>query len=177
MRAGRRRAGFPDPELEFGSLTMDRLGVPSRQVAIGDVPVTGFASPFAGERFAAMIVAFRSASVAEKERLARSLIHEGCRYAVCAGVDCDEWEAAFDDVDVEENPDGEASRFVMTTCHKGESLDEVAEFRLTCTAIEEKVSERFFVLSVGGEGADREAVKETVARILAALPNTPLQRT
>lgn len=156
---------------------MDLIGAASRQVWVGDLPGAGLTMPFAGGKFAAMIAAFAVVPVFEKDRLARSLIDQGCRYAVCAGVDCDDWESAFDDVDVEQNPEDEASRFVMTTSHKGELLDEVVEFLFTCTAIEENVPERFVVLIVGAEGAEREAVRGTVDRVLAALPNPPLRRT
>ena len=38
-------------------------------------------------------------------------------------------------------------------------------------------SKRFVVLTVGAEGPEREAVKGTTTRVLAALPNRPLQRT
>ena len=152
-------------------MAMNRLDAAFKEVWVGDVPVAGFASPFAGDEFAAMIAVFTRVPFVEKDRLARSLIHQGCRYAVCAGVECDDWESAFDDVDVEQHPEGEASRFVMTTSHKGEALETVAEFLFMCTAIEKKVPERFVVLLVGAEGAHREAVRETVTRVLASLPN------
>jgi hypothetical protein len=78
---------------------------------------------------------------------------------------------------MEKNPDGDASRFVMTTSHRGESLEEASEFLFTCTAIDERTPERFVVLTVGAVTADRAALNETIARIIGALPNPPLQRT
>lgn len=152
---------------------MVRLDVASKDVWVGDVPVAGFASPFSGGKFAAMVIAFTAVPAVEKERLARTLIDQGCRYAVCAGVECEDWESAFDDVDIDEIAEGEASRFVLTTSHKGESLNEVADFLFTCAAIEEEVPERFVVLIVGAGATDAAAVNGTVARVLAALPNPP----
>jgi hypothetical protein len=60
---------------------MDGSGA-DRQVWIGDVPVAGFTSPFGGREFAVMIAAFTAVPVLDKIRLARSLIDQGCRYAV-----------------------------------------------------------------------------------------------
>ena len=139
----------------------------SRQVWVGEAPVDGFSSPFAGAEFAVMVAAFRTAAAVDRVRLARSIVEQGCRYAVCAGTDCDHWEDAFDTVAVERNPDGDASRLVMTTSHRDESLDEVAEFLFTCTFIDDRVPERLVVLTVGGQSGDHEEVKEAVARVLA----------
>jgi hypothetical protein len=58
----------------------------NRQVWIGDVPVGEFTSPFGGSEFAVMIAVFNAGPVVDKIRLARSLIDQGCRYAVCAGA-------------------------------------------------------------------------------------------
>ena len=120
------------------------------------MPSVAFVSPFSGAEFAMMVASFEVTAVIEKVRLARSLIGQGCRYAVCAGVDCADWETVFDDVDVEKNPEGEASRFVMTTSHEGESLEEVVEFFLQNTFIQDSRPERFLVLTVGGQTEDRK---------------------
>ena len=41
------------------------------------------------------------------------------------GKDCERWEEAMDDLAI---GDGEASRYITTTCHPGESVAEVVEF-------------------------------------------------
>jgi hypothetical protein len=159
-------------------LRMEGLGAETRQVWVAEIlPAASFVSPFADGTFAVMVAAFGPAPLEDKRRLARSLVQQGCRVAVCAGADCDEWETVFDDVAVEESPVREASRFVMTTSHKDESLEEVAEFLFTCTAIEGRVPERFVVLTLTAQVTDQQAVRDTIARVLAALPNPPLQRT
>src|SRR5262245_9073939 len=123
-----------------------------------------------------MVAAFEAATVVDKVRLARSLIDQGCRYGVCAGVDCDDCAVVFDAGALEEDAKAEADSCVAT-CDRGESVDQAAEFLFTCTAIEERSPECFMILTVGARAADREAVKGTVARALAALPSPRLQRT
>jgi hypothetical protein len=89
---------------------MDRVASGSRQVWVGDMPTLGgFASPFGGAKFAVMVAALEDVPAVDRVHLARSLVEQGCRYAVCFGVNCDKWETVFDDVDVEVNPHGEAS--------------------------------------------------------------------
>jgi hypothetical protein len=156
---------------------MEILEGAPREVWVGDITSsTTLASPPGGSAFALMLVAFRQASPSDMHRVARSLVDQGCRYAVCAGVESADWETAFDDADLETNPNCEPDRFVTTTSHPTESLEEVAAFLLSCTAIDGGEPERFVVATVGAGAPDRSAVRAAVSHAVLALPNQPLQR-
>jgi hypothetical protein len=131
-----------------------------RELWLGEVDAsTSMASPPGGSAFALMIVAFRQAPDVEMHRVARALIDQGCRYAVYAGVDSDAWETAFDLAALETNPECEPDRFVTTTSHPTEPLDDVAAFLFSCTAIDGDEPKRFVVAGIGAEGDDRLALR------------------
>jgi hypothetical protein len=157
---------------------MEILQGAPKEVWFGELePAATLPSPPAGAPFALMIVAFMKLPADELLRIAAALVDQGCRYAVCAGVDSTEWETAFDDADLQRNPNCEPGRFVMTTSHPSESLDEVASFLLWCTAIEGDLPARFVVATIEANPSDQMSVKEAVGRAREALPNQPLQRT
>ena len=157
---------------------MEMLEGMPREVWVGDVTSsTALRSPPGGSAFALMLVAFGQASAPDMRRVARSLIDQGCRYAVCAGVDSGDWESAFDDADLQTNPNCEPDRFVTTTSHAAESLEEVATFLFSCTAIDGAEASRFVVATLDGDARDLSAVRAAVSHALMALPNQPLQRT
>jgi hypothetical protein len=125
-------------------------------------------SPFAGEKFALMLVHFAgSVSDAEKMSIARHLIAEGCRYAVCAGHQADEWEDAFDQADIEVNPDLEAHRFVMTTSHASEPLEKVAWFFVWNTSAGAFEPRCFLVVTIDATAGDEAQLRSTLAKVLA----------
>jgi len=88
-----------------------------------------------------------------KQAFASQLISSGCRYAVCAGIDCSAWHDAFDLAwvqqhlnDSEEKKDAE---HVMTTWHEGDSIDDVAFFFVYNTNFDEYDFRQFLVLHLG----------------------------
>jgi hypothetical protein len=148
---------------------MDQLvSEAEREVWVGAVvPTAPVASPFGGAEFALMLADF-SGALSEDERIsvARSLIKQGCRYAVCCGPESNVWETLFDKADLEGNPDSAPERLVMTTSHVSEPLDEVAWFFLLNTSTPHFQPRRFLALTVGAQPETFGAVKAGISKAL-----------
>jgi len=127
-------------------------------------PDEALGSPFGGEPYPALVWATRPAPDAEKRRLADALIATGCRYVVCGGVECWQWEHAADRAFIEQDlPEPQADeRFVMTTSHRGEPEDDVAFFFVQNTCFGDHDFARYLVLLVGDHAPTRE-------RLIAAI--------
>jgi hypothetical protein len=90
-----------------------------------------FASPIAGQEYAAWIISNDSNQTSpEAASIARALVASGCRYAVCSGYQCSQWDDAVDFAFLFSSPDLNPpdERFVMTSWHEKESIEEVAVF-------------------------------------------------
>jgi hypothetical protein len=125
-------------------------------------------SPFSDEEFALMLVHFDGpVRDSEKMLLARRLVAQRCRYAVCAGRDSGAWEDAFDEADIESNPDCDEDRFVMTTSHGPEVLNEVVRFFIWSTSTPHFQPLRFLVVAVGGSAADVISLRSNIVQVIA----------
>lgn len=85
-------------------------------------------------------------SADQRDAVARALVLGGCRYAVCGGLDCDSWEAAFDEAGAAADGPGQ---HVMTTSHQGETASEVAFFFASCTNFDDYNFKELLVVHVG----------------------------
>lgn len=107
----------------------------------------------------------------ERVGLASCLLASGCRYAVCAGVDCEAWHDAVDLAFVRATEAGVAAwdgGFVMTSWHEGESLEDVAFFLVLNTCFDDHDFRQFLVLHIG-DGPLRQPVNAAVmAEAIAA---------
>jgi hypothetical protein len=119
-----------------------------------DVPARPYrvAAPVEGKNFVcALFVADPSISDAERMDLSRQVVATGCRYAVCAGLNCSEWDSSIDLAYLEtyaelDPPD---ATFVMTTWHKDESVADVLEFALMNTDFDDNRFAHVLVLVLG----------------------------
>ena len=122
--------------------------------AIGIDGPEGFAPPFPGALFPCLIWdhegRFRDW---ERSAVTRALLDAGCRYAVCGGKTSKAWHDAVDAEFVAQHLDDpddvREAEHVMTTCHDGESPDDVAFFFVLNTNFDEHDFERYLVLHVG----------------------------
>jgi hypothetical protein len=125
-----------------------------------------FRSPFSGKEFALMLVV-ADPTVTETERAAVSeqIIRANCRYAVCAGHDCSRWDDSIDLAFIATDPNFSPpdERFVMTTWHENESLDDVAHYFQWNTMFADFVAERFLVVQLGGCKPDEDAIRSAIA--------------
>ena len=111
-------------------------------------------APFAGDDFVALIVN-NDAQISPSDQYAVSLalVRFGCRYAVCMGHDCSSWDDSVDYANIEFEPGLTPDKFVMTTWHDDDTVDEIANFFLNCTAYAGKTFNNFLVLSIGRDDA------------------------
>lgn len=131
-------------------------------------------APFVALQFACLLWNHSvERDVAAAGALLGSLIDSGCRYLVCAGLDCVWWHDLADELFVAkylDAPDEERERnHVMTTWHAQESPDDVAFFFAFNTSFDAISFDRFLVLHLG-DGPDVDAVDCAVQAQARALP-------
>ena len=124
-----------------------------------------FVSPFEGEEFAAMLWATQAVTAAERLHFSTQLVNQRCRYAVCGGVDCEEWYDAIDEV----RPD---DPLVITTLHEGQSTNDVARFSAKHACWDESEPVRFVVLTIGTGTALIESARKAVSRCFRTSRNS-----
>jgi hypothetical protein len=124
-----------------------------------------FTSPFAGQDCAVLLLAADPA-ITPEERAAVSaeLVRQGCRYAVCAGHQCSAWDDAIDWAFLATSPTFTPpdERFVMTTWHSDDPLEDVVEFFRWNTTFDDFIPTRFLALILGGEADVEEQVRSTL---------------
>jgi hypothetical protein len=128
-----------------------------------------FASPVFGEEYAAWIISNDSVQTfIERESVATALVSTGCRFAVCSGYECPEWDDAIDwaFIHPSEDFDPPDEKFVMTSWHENESIQEVAEFFVRRTAFDNFIPSNFVLLAVGDDPLIALA-EDAVRRLLA----------
>ncbi|HLA71012.1 MAG TPA: hypothetical protein VK624_05840 [Steroidobacteraceae bacterium] len=141
-------------------------------------PPYSFRSPIPGQEFAAWIIGDDSLSSDGKLQVARELIGQGCRYAVCSGTDGSAWDDAVDLAYIESHPDNsrDSTEFVMTTWHDDESMEDIAAFFALNTTFDDFVPRLYVVVGVGGATPVDRAVALTSAQLGGLRPNTSLKR-
>ena len=110
-----------------------------------------FESPTDGE-FAALVVALDPAITREEQSsLSLALVEQGCRYAVCAGINASSWDdsvdMAFLGSDTDFNPPD--ARFVMTSWHDDEPPEDVVHFFANCTTFDNFEANQFVAVFLG----------------------------
>jgi hypothetical protein len=128
--------------------------MPSRPVTVMQLRRPfAFTSPVAGEVFAALLlVVDRDVTGEEQAAVAASLVAQGCRYAVCAGLNSSSWDDALDEAAVMADIDGTPSwGFMMTTWHENEPLEDVAAFFLEQALIDDAEPIHRLAILVGND--------------------------
>ena len=117
------------------------------------VPGVEFTSPRPKRDFAALIVVL-DPSVARDSQAAISerIVRDGCRYAVCTGHACSTWDTSVDAAYLAQDANWSPpeDRFVMTTSHQDESLEEAIEHFHMRTAFNHFVPTLFLAIIIGG---------------------------
>lgn len=111
-----------------------------------------FETPFKDQDYAVLLVV-NDDSIAPDEqfKLSHQLVASGCRYAVCFGYECSTWDDSIDYAYLEGDPnfDPRDDRFVMTTWHEDESIEDVVEFFRLSTSFDDFVPRNFLLLFLG----------------------------
>ena len=122
-----------------------------------------FASPFGGREFALLLVVGDDDILPEEQTsLSEEFVHQGCRYAVCAGVDCSSWDDSIDMVSVLDEVEGRSRPLVMTTWHDDEPIEEVVEFFARNANWGDRQNDRYLVVILGGSAGLEAAVRAAV---------------
>ena len=132
-----------------------------------------FNSPCPGEEFAALIVVYDSqVSHDNRSAITDALIKQGCRYGVCLGYDCSGWDDSLDWSYIFSDPDFSPpnDRFVMSTWHEDEPLEDTIFHFLKCTKFD-AFSPRNFVVAIIGEGPHEEIIKLVRLELAAVYDN------
>ena len=120
-----------------------------------------FQSPFAGDDYVLLIVIFDpTISEAEQEEVSRTIIQTGCRYSLAFGYKCSSWDDSIDNAYIEggENP----NRFVMTTWHDDEPIDDVIDFWWFNTTFDNYMPDNFAVFFIGSDPLVEEALHKRI---------------
>ena len=130
--------------------------------------VRQFAAPFGGESFPCLLWDHQGRSISsDRSTLAKALLESGCRYAVCAGADCEAWHDAIDlafvAAHLSDPEDVVDAVHVMTTWHEGESADDIAFFFVLNTNFDAHDFDRYLVLHLG-TSATRSEVDAAVRK-------------
>lgn len=147
------------------------LQTADREVWFGRVDhPSDFASPFGDDDFAILLVTGRGISPGERAALCDRIVRLPCRYAVCAGADCERWHDVLDESFLATDPnfDPPDERFIMTSWHSDEPLREAARFFLNGTSFDSFVARRFLAISVGADAAAEREVVETLTASAAS---------
>lgn len=151
---------------------MEIVRAHARDIHVVEWDGTPLDSPFYGEAFAMLVVARRVASHEEKAAVLEPLVRAGCRYIVCWGVECTQWDTAGDYASM--NVHGvegalKPEHFVSTTWHDDEPLEEAVWHLLYLTSYEVEreddfvQAERFLVVLVGGSEAEHADTRAALA--------------
>lgn len=124
-----------------------------------------FVSPFNGEEYV-VLLAVNTTNITDDEqvRLSDSIVTTGCRYAVCTGHECSSWDDSIDYSYIHSDPncDPPREKFVMTTWHEDESIEDIVEYFRWNTVFDDFVPKNFLILFVG---ASQELFDRTMKTI------------
>ncbi len=120
-----------------------------------------YVAPFDGVDYVLLLVISDSEIPSDVEReISSSIVRTGCRYALAYGCTCSTWDDSIDlasiDARVPEN------RFVMTTWHEDEPIEDVVDFWWWNTAFADFVPQNFGVFYVGLNAALERRIMERI---------------
>ena len=86
------------------------------------------------QAFRAVLIVEAPVSVQWQDRVSKWLVDSGCLYMMAWGLGCRSWDDSVDWANIEsfESGDIPEDRFVLTTWHEGQSLEEVFDFCKAC---------------------------------------------
>ena len=118
-----------------------------------------FESPFAGAEFAALIVACDpTISHDEQSEISRSIVVQGCRWAVCVGNRASTWDDSIDlaYLGTDKNFEPADSTHVMTTWHDEDSPQEIARFFVNDTSFDHFEARNLLIVYLGCDAEIQE---------------------
>lgn len=108
---------------------------------------SSFISPFEENYALLLVIASPLISVGQRDRITSDIVNSRCQYALTFGHDCEVWHDIIDETCVGDVTCEE--RFIMTTWHDDEPIEDVIDFLWSNTSYEEFESERLSVVLIG----------------------------
>lgn len=127
-----------------------------------------FVSPFGDDDYVLLLVNDRTdVPDPEQKNLSERLIATGCRYACSFGFECSSWDDPIDYAYIfsDRNLDPPNDRFVMTTGHEGETIEEVVHYLRWNTIFDDFIPTRFPVLFLGKDDALKVRTLAALTRV------------
>jgi hypothetical protein len=84
-----------------------------------------------------------------QDAISDQIVKTGCRYALCFGFGCSTWDTSIDSSSLRANTPDE--RFIMTTWHDDEPIEDVVDFWWWNTTFDDYVPENFGVFIIGSD--------------------------
>jgi hypothetical protein len=101
----------------------------------------------------------------ERAVVIKALLDSDCRYVVSGGATCERWHDEVDGAYIARTLDAKTDeRFVMTSWHTDESVENVAFFFVWNSNFDEHDFRRFLVLQVGSARSEAENLRDAVTK-------------
>ena len=126
-----------------------------------------FSAPFGGQDFALLlVVADATITNDERDALSEEIVQQGCRYAVCTGSQCSKWDDSIDIAFIASDPNFSPpeERFIMTTWHENESMEDISDFFRWNTAFDSFVPRHYLAIIIGGDTENAQHVRSAIDR-------------
>ena len=102
----------------------------------------------------------------QRSDLVQAILDTDARYAVCGGVDCEQWHDDLDQAFIQRYLGDEAAQnehFLMTTWHTAESPEEVAFYFVHNTDFDHHEFKRLLLVVLGADSAVAERLQGALA--------------
>lgn len=145
---------------------MDELDVllrMNRQISIVVLPddADSLSSPFDEDYALLLVIASPWVSEVQRDRITSDIVSSPCQYALTFGHDCKVWHDVIDETCV--GGGAPEDRFLMTTWHDDEPIEDVIHFLWWNTFYEDFESERLAVVIIGVDFELESAIRVCLA--------------
>ena len=117
--------------------------------------------PFEDDHALLLVITSPLVSVRQRDRITSDIVRSRCQYALTFGHDCEVWHDVIDEACVGDGAGEE--RFLMTTWHDDEPIEDVIDFLWWNTSYEEFESERLAVVIIGVNRELETAIQDRLA--------------
>ena len=134
-----------------------------RQVTILELPddAESFSAPFEEDYALLLVIASPQVSCEQRNHITSDIVTSRCQYALTFGHDCEVWHDAIDESCFDDGM--EVERFLMTTWHEDEPIEDAIDFLWWNTFYEGFESERLAVVLIGADDELKRAIRMRLA--------------
>ena len=134
-----------------------------RQVDIRTLPADAgtLSAPFQEDYALLLVISTGSITKEQRERIASDVVTSRCQYALTYGNDCQAWHDAIDLAGVDAG--GPEDRFLMTTWHDDEPIEDVVDFLWWNTSYDCFEAVRLAIVHIGSDARLEASVRERVS--------------